>query len=105
MERVRPISPHLQFGTRTMRGRVDSRRWNLPDDLSEDEWIEAGIVLAKIGAGMMWWVGDYWIYGDKKYGGRKALWMTQIGRGHPSRPAPVPLRSVEHSNLPVGAKF
>ena len=69
MERVRPISPHLQLDTRTMRGRVDSRTWNLPDDLSED----AGIVLAKIGAGMMWWVGDYWIYGDKKYGCRKGL--------------------------------
>jgi hypothetical protein len=73
MERVRPISPHLQLDTRTMRGRVDRRTWNLPDDLSEDEWIEAEIVLAKIGAGMMWWVGDYWIYGDKKYGGRKAI--------------------------------
>jgi hypothetical protein len=73
MERVRPISPHLQLDTRTMRGRVNSRTWNLPDDLSEGEWLEAGIVLAKIGAGMMWWIGDYWIYGDKKYGGRKAI--------------------------------
>jgi hypothetical protein len=73
MERVRPISRHLRLDTQTMRGRVDSRTWNLPDDLSEDEWIEAGIVLAKIGASMMWWVGDYWIYGDKKYGGRKAI--------------------------------
>jgi hypothetical protein len=73
MERVRPISPRLKLDTRTMRGRVDSRTWNLPDDLSEGEWIEAGTVLAKIGAGMMWWVGDYWIYGDKKYGGRKAI--------------------------------
>jgi hypothetical protein len=73
MERVRPISRHLQLHTRTMRGRVDSLAWRLPDDLSEDEWIEAGIILAKIGAGVMWWVGDYWIYGDKKYGDRKAI--------------------------------
>ena len=56
-----------------MRGRVDSLTWKLPDDLSEDEWIEAGIILAKIGAGVTWWVGDYWIYGDKKYGDRKAI--------------------------------
>jgi hypothetical protein len=41
MERVRPISPHLQLDTRTMRGRVDRRTWNLPDDLSEDESIDA----------------------------------------------------------------
>jgi hypothetical protein len=56
-----------------MRGRVDSLAWKLPDDLSEDEWIEAGIILAKIGAGVTWWVGDYWIYGNKKYGDRKAI--------------------------------
>jgi hypothetical protein len=41
--------------------------------LSEGEWIEAGIVLARIGAGLMWWVGDYWIYGEKNYGDRKAI--------------------------------
>jgi len=49
-----------------MRGRVDSLTWKLPDELSEGEWVEAGIVLARIGAGLMWWVGDYWIYGEKK---------------------------------------
>jgi hypothetical protein len=36
-----------------MSGRVDSLTWKLPDDLSENEWIEAGIVLARIGAGVM----------------------------------------------------
>jgi hypothetical protein len=30
-------------------------------------------VLARIGAGLMWWVGDYWIYGEKNYGDRKAI--------------------------------
>jgi hypothetical protein len=73
MERVGLIPHHLQFHTRTMRGRVDRLAWKLPDDLSKEEWIETGIVLARIGAGMMWWVGDYWIYGEKKYGGRKAI--------------------------------
>jgi hypothetical protein len=56
-----------------MRGRVDSLTWKLPDELSEGEWIEAGIVLARIGTGLMWWVGDYWIYGEKNYGDRKAI--------------------------------
>jgi hypothetical protein len=42
-----------------MRGRVDSLTWKLPDDLSKEEWIEAGIVLARIGT------RDYWIYGEK----------------------------------------
>ena len=73
MERVRLIPRHLQLHTRTMRGRVDSLSWKLPDELSEGEWIEAGIVLGRIGAGLMWWVGDYWIYGEKNYGDRKAI--------------------------------
>ena len=73
MERVKLIPRHLQLHTRTMRGRVDSLTWKLPDELSEGEWIEAGIVLARIGAGLMWWVGDYWIYGEKNYGDRKAI--------------------------------
>jgi hypothetical protein len=46
MERIRRIPRHLQLHTRTMRGRVDSLTWKLPDELSEGEWIEAGIVLA-----------------------------------------------------------
>jgi len=73
MERARLIPRHLQLHTRTMRGRVDSLTWKLPDELSEGEWIEAGIVLARLGAGLMWWVGDYWIYGEKNYGDRKAI--------------------------------
>ena len=35
-----------------------SLAWRLPDDFSKDEWIEAGIVLARVGAGVMWWIGD-----------------------------------------------
>lgn len=66
MERVRPIPHHLQLHARTTRGRVDSLTWKLPDDLSKDEWIEAGIVLARIGEGVMWWIGDYWIYRGKE---------------------------------------
>ena len=73
MEHAKLIPRHLQLHTRTMRGRVDSLTWKLPDDLSEGEWIEAGIVLARLGAGLMWWVGDYWIYGEKNYGDRKAI--------------------------------
>ena len=104
MERVRLVPRHLQLHTRTMRGRVDSLTWKLPDELSEGEWVEAGIVLARIGAGLMWWVGDYWIYGEKKYGGRKAIVDDPNWQGC-SRPAPMLLRFVEHSKLPVGGKF
>src|SRR3982074_689971 len=55
MERVRPVPHPLQLLIRSMRGRVDSPTWKLPDDLSKDKWIEAGIVMPRTGAGVMWW--------------------------------------------------
>jgi hypothetical protein len=105
MERSRFIRPHLQLHDRTMRGRVGSVAWKLPDNLSKDEWIEAGVILARIGAGMMWWVGDYWITAKKLTAVARRLSMAQIGRGHPFRPALMLLQFVEHSKLPVGGKI
>jgi hypothetical protein len=88
-----------------MRGRVDSLTWKLPDELSEGEWVEAGIVLARIGAGLMWWVAIIGFTAKKITAIARPLSMTQIGRGRLSRPAPMLLRFVEHSKLPVGGKF
>jgi hypothetical protein len=64
-----------------MRGRIEDVAWRLPDDLSEDEWIDSGIVLARVGAGVMWWVGDWWIYGENHYGDRKAIVQDPNWRG------------------------
>ena len=81
MERVKLTPRHLQLHNQTMRGRIDDVTWRLPDDLSEDEWIDSGIVLGRIGAGVMWWVGDWWNYGENNYGDRKAIVQDPNWRG------------------------
>jgi N6-adenosine-specific RNA methylase IME4 len=56
-----------------LRGRVLRIGWELPEDLSESEWRAAGELLGKIEGSIMWWVGDWWAFGELKYGERKAI--------------------------------
>jgi hypothetical protein len=50
---------------------VNALSWDLPDDLSQEEWVDAGIILlARI---LSWWIGDWWAYGEARYGARKAI--------------------------------
>ena len=44
----------------------------LPDDLSETKWQTVGDKLAEAESGVMWWLGDWWAFGETKvYGKRK----------------------------------
>jgi hypothetical protein len=36
--------------------------------LSFEEWAELGSSLNRIGQGVMWWLGDWWRYGEHNYG-------------------------------------
>lgn len=45
----------------------------IPDDLELDKWAAIGEKLAQIGTGVQWALGDWWAYGDHKYGERKAV--------------------------------
>jgi hypothetical protein len=81
MERVPLIRRHLQLHARTMRGRVGSVGWIPPEDLSEDEWADVGILLARIDASTRWWVGDWWNHGIKNYGARKTMVESQAWQG------------------------
>ncbi len=41
---------------------------NLRDDLEYEEWVEIGEALTNQAKHIMWWLGDWWNYGDRKYG-------------------------------------
>ncbi len=56
-----------------LRGKVTRTGWQLPSDLSEDEWRAAGLMLGKVESGVSWWLGDWWAFGEHRYGDRKAL--------------------------------
>ena len=56
-----------------LRGRVLRVGWELPADMSREDWCAAGALLGKIERSVLWWLGDWWAYGESRYGDRKAL--------------------------------
>lgn len=41
-------------------------------DLPYESWVEQGKELNRIGGAIMWWLGDWWAFGQRKYGERAA---------------------------------
>jgi N6-adenosine-specific RNA methylase IME4 len=54
-------------------GKLTPTAWELPKGLSEDQWVIAGVCLQRIEGAVQWWLGDWWTFGEHKYGARKAL--------------------------------
>lgn len=40
----------------------------IPEDLSYDAWAEMGQPLVRIAQASMWWIGDWLLFGERKYG-------------------------------------
>src|SRR5215217_1620334 len=60
-----PLDP-LTYG----RALLARTAMELPEDLSIDEWSAIGTWLSRIEAGVPWWIGDWWAFGDHRYGER-----------------------------------
>lgn len=45
----------------------------LPADLSVDDWLACGQLLAEVEGAVQWWIGDWWAFGEHSYGVRKGL--------------------------------
>jgi hypothetical protein len=58
-------------------GSVSPSGWTPPADMSEADWRSVGAALDKLSRGLGWLIGDWWIYGESRYGGRKAI--TEAG--------------------------
>lgn len=56
-----------------LRGRVLRVGWELPSDLTEAEWRAGGEFLGKVERCISWWIGDWWAFGEARYGERKAM--------------------------------
>lgn len=74
----------------------------LPPDLSFDEWADVGRDLARVTKACMWWLGDWWAYGEHRYGERasQALdsdldFQTWANAGWVSRSIPAEERRPE----------
>jgi hypothetical protein len=44
----------------------------LPDSLTPDQWLEVGQALGRARGSVMWWVGDWWAFGEHAYGDRSS---------------------------------
>lgn len=47
--------------------------WTPKGDLSQRDWQEFGEALGKLKSSSQWWIGDWWAYGEHRYGDRKAI--------------------------------
>jgi hypothetical protein len=45
----------------------------LPEDMTEVDWVGVGNTLGILESNVSWWIGDWWAYGETKYGQRKAI--------------------------------
>lgn len=80
MSEVRLIEPFTNdgeiipmTGSMGLRGSVQRVGWDLPADMTDAEWREAGELLGKVERSVSWWLGDWWAFGEKRYGERKAI--------------------------------
>lgn len=47
--------------------------WLLPETMTQEDWLRAGRLLGEIKGSVQWWIGDWWAFGEHRYGERKAL--------------------------------
>jgi hypothetical protein len=63
---------------------------DIPDDLSIEEWADIGDALGRAEQSVMWWVGDWWAYGEQQgYGERSRVLAALKDKGY----HPPPLRT------------
>ena len=60
-------------------GIISPTGWQLPDDLSVDDWASLGRQLHRVVESVQWWLGDWWVYGEHSYGERAGLVAEGIG--------------------------
>jgi len=51
----------------------------LPKTLDEKRWQEIGAFLAHVGGSVMWWIGDWWRFGDEHGYGERYVWAAANG--------------------------
>jgi N6-adenosine-specific RNA methylase IME4 len=58
----------MTANTLALPGRITPTGLELPPDLTVEEWLEIGLKLQSVERSVMWWLGDWLRYGERKYG-------------------------------------
>jgi len=54
-------------------GIVSDTALEIEEKLTADQWRELGLQIARTRGATQWWIGDWWAFGENKYGERKAI--------------------------------
>lgn len=67
-------------------GQATRTALTIPEGLTFDDWAAMGDALSNAEQSVMWWIGDWWAYGEKKYGERSRLLgqLREAGHNPPS---------------------
>jgi hypothetical protein len=60
-------------------GEVTWTGWRLPAEMRLEQWRRAGELLGEIEHAVAWWIGNWWNYGERCYGERKAIVAAEGG--------------------------
>ena len=60
--------PVVRASYRGLPGRLREDGYDLPDNLTYDEWWQIGQTLQQMERSVQWWLGDWWNYGERRYG-------------------------------------
>lgn len=65
-------------------GRLTATSWEPPEDLLFERWLSIGETFQQMERSVMWWIGDWWRFGSKKYGGdrRYGDMTSQAAKDH-----------------------
>jgi N6-adenosine-specific RNA methylase IME4 len=63
----------LPWSERGVPGEILEVGWRATHELSIEEWRTAGRLLGRLQKSVMWCVGDWWAYGENRYGERKTI--------------------------------
>jgi hypothetical protein len=66
-------SNQLTLFTENQFTNLSKTAWTPQGDLSQNDWQEFGEALGKLKSSSQWWIGDWWAYGEHRYGDRKAI--------------------------------
>jgi hypothetical protein len=44
--------------------------YELPEGITAEQWLDVGRALGRARGSLMWWIGDWWAYGEHAYGDR-----------------------------------
>ena len=67
-DKVEVVTARARLGPEVLEG----QSLKLPENLPYQDWVDYGKVLVRVEHAIMWWLGDWWRFGIRRYGRSEA---------------------------------